>query len=431
MTTSTMLRDKLAYDETFSCVKCGYCLPSCPTYLAFGKESHSPRGRIQLVKLAAEGKIGIEDLENPIDYCLGCRACETVCPTNVEYGKILDSAIDVLGEYRKDKQSFSEKAIRTVIFKQALPNKKMLKLVGTGLRLYQKTKADKVVRKSGVINKVSPSLAAMEQITPTIEKPLARNPYHELPKKKKTKLKVAFFTGCIMDTFFSRVNDLSMKLLQKANCEVVFLKEQTCCGALHQHSAEKETAIKLAKHNIEAFEKLECDFIINAIGGCGAALVEYHHLFDPGSTWYERAKTFAEKNKDISYILSRLELPIVNTINRRITYQPSCHLTNVQKVVQEPMRLIEQIPGIEFARMKSQDLCCGSAGIYNIVHHEESMKILDMKMKTVQETKPHLIVTTNPGCHLQMILGVKREGLEGKIDVKHIVELLAEACDVS
>jgi glycolate oxidase iron-sulfur subunit len=429
MVNETSLKDQLAYEETFSCVQCGYCLPACPTYLAFGKESHSPRGRIQLVKLAAEGKIELSDLERPIDLCLGCRACETVCPTNVEYGKILDSAIDVLGEYRKKNQSIAERLTRQIVFKKVLPNKKALKLVGTGLRFYQATKADKAIRKSGIIQKISPSLAAMEQITPPVEKPRLRNHYHDT-LAVKTKPRVAFFTGCIMDTFFARVNDLSMKLLEAAGCEVVFQKEQTCCGALHQHSAEKETAIHLAKKNIEVFEGLECDYIINAIGGCGAALVEYDHLFDKNDPWHERAKNFARKNKDISFILSRMELPITKAINMRATYQPSCHLTNVQKIVNEPLELIKRIPGIEFTKLQNQDLCCGSAGIYNIVHHEQSMKILDMKMKTVKKAKPHLIITTNPGCHLQMILGVKREGLESKVNVKHIVEVLAEACGI-
>jgi glycolate oxidase iron-sulfur subunit len=386
--------------------------------------------RIQLVKLAAEGKIEIADLEKPIDLCLGCRACETVCPTNVEYGKILDSAVDVLGEYRRKNRSAAENAVRNLVFKKALPNKRILKLIGTGLRLYQTTKADKTIRKTGVINKVSPSLAAMEGVTPKVEKPRVRNHFYERVDVKP-KMKIAFFTGCIMDTFFARVNDLSMKLLQEAGCEVVLQKEQTCCGALHQHSAEKETAIELAKKNILAFEGLDCNYVVNAIGGCGAALVEYHHLFAEGDPWHERAKTFAGKNKDISFILSRLELPIRKAIPMRATYQPSCHLTNVQKVVNEPLELIKKIPGLEFAPLKNQNLCCGSAGIYNIIHHEESMKVLGMKMKTVNEVKPHLIITTNPGCHLQMMLGVQREGLESKVSVKHIVEVLAEACEIA
>lgn len=430
MADTALLRNQLAYEETFSCVQCGYCLPACPTYLAFGKESHSPRGRIQLVKLAAEGKIEIEDLEKPIDLCLGCRACETVCPTNVEYGKILDSAVDVLGEYRRKKRSLGENAVRNLVFKKALPNKRVLKLVGTGLRLYQTTKADKAVRKAGIIGKVSPSLAAMEAITPKIEKPLVRNHFYERAEMKPA-VKVAFFTGCIMDTFFARVNDLSMKLLERAGCEVVLQKEQTCCGALHQHSAEKETAIELAKKNILAFEGLDCDYVVNAIGGCGAALVEYHHLFAESDPWHERAKAFTAKNKDVSFILSRMGLPIRKAIPMRATYQPSCHLTNVQKVVNEPLELIKKIPGLEFTPLKNQNLCCGSAGIYNIIHHEESMKVLDMKMKTVHQAAPHLIITTNPGCHLQMILGVKREGLESQVSVKHIVEVLAEACEIA
>lgn len=429
MNNEIALREKLAYDETFSCVQCGYCLPACPTYMSFGKETHSPRGRINLVKLAAEGKISIHDMANPIDLCLGCRACETVCPTNVEYGKILSSAVNVLEEYRAKDRSRKEKLLRNIVFHKTLPNKKLLKLMGKGLYVFQKTKADKVLRKTKVLNVLPASLGRMESITPKVKLPEKRKQDTNLVNNKP-RFKIGYFPGCVMDTFFANINDSAIKLLEVGGCEVVTIKEQGCCGALQQHAGEKDLAIALAKKNIEAFEKYDFDFIVNSIGGCGAALVEYHHYFKETDPWHERAKRFAEKNKDITVLLAQLELPFKKPINKKVAYQPSCHLTNVQHVVDEPLKMLKSIPGITYIPIEEKDMCCGSAGIYNIVHHDESMLILDDKMKHVKKDIPEVIVTTNPGCHLQMLLGIKREGLEDKVEVLHLVQLIAKACDI-
>ncbi|MDS9471526.1 (Fe-S)-binding protein [Sporosarcina pasteurii] len=429
MTSETGLREKLAYNETFSCVQCGYCLPACPTYISFGKETHSPRGRINLVKMAAEGKISIHDMANPIDLCLGCRACETVCPTNVEYGKILSSAVDVLAEYRKKERSRKSRLMRSIILHHTLPNKKILKLIGQGLYVLQKTKMTTVLRKSNIMSAFPKAIESMEAITPEIVLPVKRKRKGNSEIRDK-QLRIGFFPGCVMDTFFAHVNDLSIKLLESAGCEVITIQEQGCCGALQHHAGEKKQAISLAKQNIEAYEKYDFDYIVNAIGGCGAALIEYHLLFDSTDTWHSRAKKFVEKNKDISEVLSMLDLSFKKDIDKVVSYQPSCHLTNVQGVVEEPIQLLQRIPGITYVAMQQKDMCCGSAGIYNIVHHEESLLILDNKMKYVKKNVPDVIVTTNPGCHLQMLLGIKREGIQDKIKVVHLVELIAEACDV-
>lgn len=419
----------LAYNETFSCVQCGYCLPACPTYMTFGKESHSPRGRINLVKMAAEGKISIHDMANPIDLCLGCRACETVCPTNVEYGKILTSAVNVLAEYRKKDRSRKDKIIRNVVFYHTLTNKTILKLMGKGLYIFQKTKMNNVFQKIKVMNILPVSISRMESITPEVKLPLKRNSKGS-STNRHPRFRIGYFPGCVMDTFFANINDLAIKLLEAGGCEVITIKEQGCCGALQHHSGEKELATSLAKKNIEAYEKYDLDYIVNAIGGCGAALVEYHHYFNENNPWYERAKKFAEMNKDISVILSKLELPIIKPITKVITYQPSCHLTNVQKVIDEPLQMMKRIQGITYIPMDKKDMCCGSAGIYNIVHHEQSMRILSEKMTHVKKNTSKLIVTTNPGCHLQMLLGIEREGLSDEIKVVHLVELIAEACEI-
>jgi glycolate oxidase iron-sulfur subunit len=237
-----------------------------------------------------------------------------------------------------------------------------------------------------------------------------------------------------MDALFERINRLSMELLAAGGCEVVAIPGETCCGALHAHSGERSISKELAKRNIAAFERLAAsgtvDFVVNNAGGCGAMLFEYAHLFSDEPEWHERASRFAAASKDISEVLAQLELPFQRREEQAetVTYQRSCHMTNVQKVTAQPVQLIRSIPGIRLEEMGDKDKCCGSAGIYNVVHYDESMAILDVKMKAVASTSARTIVTTNPGCLLQMQLGIQREGLGSKMRAVHLVELLAEAC---
>lgn len=429
-----MVKHLLAYNETLSCVQCGYCLPSCPTYVTFKKETHSPRGRINLVKMAAEGKINYQDMEDSIDLCLGCRACETACPIGVEYGTILESAVTAIAEQRQKELSIRNRIIKSMLLNHVVPNNRILNAMGAGLAIYQKTGLQKIARKSGILKILPENLDAFEGILPVVQGPLRKRKHQKFDSSKgKPLYKVGFFKGCIMDTMFSSINMLSIKLLQAIGCEVTVISEQQCCGALHQHSGEIATTITLAKKNIEAFEEYHFDFIVNSIGGCGAMLIEYEKVFADDPEWVERAKQFSKHVVDISVILSKQHLPFTKEIQSPVTYQPSCHMTNVQKNIKAPLALLKQIPGIQYLELPEKDMCCGSAGIYNIVKYEESMKILNNKMKHVKEINPEptIIVTTNPGCHLQMKLGVEREGLTNKIRTVHLVELLAEACEIS
>lgn len=246
------------------------------------------------------------------------------------------------------------------------------------------------------------------------------------------KYTVAFFTGCIMDAMFRRINQLSVQLLAEVGCEVVIAEDQTCCGALHAHTSDHEESIKLAKQNIVAFERENVDFIVNNAGGCGAMLNEYDHLLADEPEWTERAKRFVAKSKDISQILVLCGgLPKLDHAPDRVTYQRSCHMTNVQKVTKEPVQLIQSIPNVELIEMNEADFCCGSAGIYNIVNYDASMAILDRKMQNVEETKGTTIITTNPGCLLQMKVGIERKGLTGKVRAVHLIEYLAEAAGIA
>ncbi|GGI00853.1 (Fe-S)-binding protein [Mammaliicoccus vitulinus] len=413
------LIDKLDYDATFDCVQCGFCLPSCPTYLTMKEEKHSPRGRINLVKYAVEGKVTLKDLEEAIDLCLGCRQCEKVCPTDVKYGDIYESAVEVLREKRNKK-------LDTRIMSLFLERNYMLDIMYQGLKLYHTPLISTVINKTKALDVLPERLGNMAAILPPVkkEKTQTQNPF------RTKKITVGFFRGCMMDAFFSNINDLAIKILQAHDIQVVEIKQQTCCGALQHHAGEMEKSKKLAKLNIEALEKYDVDYYVNAIGGCGASLIEYDHLLRDDESWKARAEKFVGKVRDISVILDNINLNLDIPINIKATYQPSCHLQNVQHVFNEPEKIIQRIKGLDYKVLPEKDICCGSAGIYNIVNYDASMDILDRKMSHVKEVEPQLIITSNPGCHLQMLLGVKKEGLEEKIKVKHIVEVVAEACGI-
>jgi glycolate oxidase iron-sulfur subunit len=434
------LQLELAYDDTFSCVQCGYCLPVCPTYETMGTETHSPRGRINLVQMMAEGKMSDWSLlGNTIDNCLGCRACETACPTGVKYGHILESAQDAIAA--RQQYTAPIKLGRSMLFRRLFPNKRMLNSLSGVLWAYQKIGMEKAVNKYKLTRILPKPLAAFAEMLPRQSSPMTRmkRPTAFHPPQGKPRFRVAFFTGCIMDAMFERVNRLSMELLAASGCEVIAIPGETCCGALHAHAGERDMTRELAKRNIEAFERLEqagaVDFVLNNSGGCGAMLTEYPQLFQHGgdTQWYDRAVRFTDKSKDISVILAQLDLPFTRSSEQMmtVTYQRSCHMTNVQKVTAPPLKLIQSIPGIQLQEMADKDKCCGSAGIYNIVKHEESMAILDVKMHAVKDTSAQTIVTTNPGCLLQMQLGIHREGLQDQMRAVHLVELLAEACGIT
>ncbi|PAQ16124.1 glycolate oxidase [Bacillaceae bacterium SAOS 7] len=426
-------QSRMNEDELLNCMRCGFCLPSCPTYIESGhKESHSPRGRIALMKAVVDGLIEPdEDVERSLELCLGCRACEPVCPSGVKYGHLLEEARDIINQNKK--HSAPVQALRNVVFKGLFPHQERMVTVTSLLGFYQRSGLQKVVRKVGFMNLFPENLRTMERVLPQVpkKKDMKNRPTNLPAEGKKAVATVAFFSGCLMDTMFMETNDATMKLLQKAGCNITVPKTQACCGALHGHSGEKEGAKELARRNIAAFETCQADYIITNAGGCGAFLIDYDHLLKDDPQWAERAKAFVDKIKDITQILYELDFHKKISLKMNnpqiITYQDSCHLRNVMRTFAAPRALLAAIEGVEFREMEESDRCCGSAGIYNIVESEMSMQILDHKMEKAKATAAHTIVTANPGCLLQMKLGIEREGLSEKVRAVHIVDLLLEA----
>ncbi|WP_088011361.1 (Fe-S)-binding protein [Gottfriedia acidiceleris] len=425
----------LAYEATNQCIQCGYCLPACPTYESMGKESASPRGRINLVKMAAEGKIDVsKHLAEPIDLCLGCRACETACPVSVPYGHILESAKEVIAEEQAKKHEKTKNdKVKQLLLSQVFPYPKRMRFLGNLTWFYQKSGMRTIVKKTKILSKISEPMAQFESVLPVIESPLKRHKYETvIPAKGETKTRVAFFTGCISDAILNRTNRLTIELLTLVGCEVIIPAAQNCCGALHAHQGMTDHAKEMAKKNIVAFEEANATYFINNAGGCGAQLNEYDHLLRNEEEWAERAKNFALASKDISEVLVEYgPLPFKKEWKGAITYQDSCHLRNVQEVQQEPRKLLRSIPGADFIELSCSDSCCASGGIYNLLHFEESMKILDRKMENVEKTKAATVVTTNPGCLLQMRVGIERKGCSSHVQGVHLVDVLAEACGIS
>jgi glycolate oxidase iron-sulfur subunit len=321
--------------------------------------------------------------------------------------------------------------VRKTVFEGLFPHPNRMKNVTGLIGFYQRSGLQSIARKIGFLGILPEHLTLMEKVLPQVStmRELKNRPVHAEPIGKQTH-RVAFFSGCLMDSMFTKTNDATIKLLQLAGCEIVIPEDQTCCGALHGHYGEKGGSRDLAKRNIKAFEDLKVDFIITNAGGCGAFLLGYDHLLKGDPAWSKRAKKFTEKIQDVSEILvsvnfhKRVKLELHSQI---ITYQDSCHLRNVMKTASAPRLLLESIQGAEYVEMKDAERCCGSAGIYNIIESEMSMKMLDYKMEQAKNTLASTIVTANPGCLLQMKVGIQKEGLSEKMRGVHLVDLLLEA----
>jgi glycolate oxidase iron-sulfur subunit len=412
------------------CVHCGLCLNACPTYRELGLEADSPRGRIyQMVQVANGAPVSASYIEH-IELCLACRACESACPSGVQYGRLVEAArADIENQTRRPLIS---RAVRRFVFGKLLQSPRWMSAAGAVAYLYQASGLQKVVRGSGLW-KLLGKLGRLEQLSPPAEPPFFFGQIGKtFPAEGERRYRVAMMAGCIANVSFARLNEATVRVLQKNGCEVVVPAGQGCCGALHVHAGIRSEARKLARANIEAVIGGGAvidggfDAIITNAAGCGSTLKEYHELLEHDADYAEKAKRFSTLMKDVTEFLASIELNReMGPVPVTATYQDSCHLAHGQRVRVPPRRLLGAIPGLQFCEMPLSDLCCGSAGIYNVVENEMAMAVLDKKMQSVNITGAQVIATANPGCMLQLEAGVRLHG-EGQ-RVVHVVELLDEA----
>jgi glycolate oxidase iron-sulfur subunit len=407
------------------CVHCGLCLNACPTYRELGVEMDSPRGRIYQMVQVSTGQVAINpDYIEHLDLCLACRACETACPSGVQYGRLIEAARAEI--VQKTPASFGTKVIRSAVFKHLLPSRTNLKMAGALLYLYQSSGLQKLVRSSGIL-KLFGAMGKAEKLAPTAQMPNFYRYYGKvLPAEGQQRYRVALLGGCIANVCFARLNEATVRVLQKNGCEVSIPEEQTCCGALHVHAGLKHEARKLARRNIDTMLAGKYDAIITNAAGCGSTLKEYDELLEEDPAYAAKALQFKALMKDVTEFLSSIELNrSMGAVSYKVTYQDSCHLAHGQKIKAGPRALLRSVPGLTLREMPMADLCCGSAGIYNVVHNDMSMQILERKMQYVNSVNPDVIVTANPGCMLQLEAGAKMHGRGQR--VAHVVEILDEA----
>jgi glycolate dehydrogenase iron-sulfur subunit len=418
------LQDVLQDAET-SCIQCGFCLPKCPTYRLTSNEADSPRGRIDLMRAVADGDLAAGEIFTQLDFCLGCRACETACPAGVEFGKLLEVG---RAEARVGRPGSRLGALVQRLCLQALlPVPALVQQLASFLHVYQVSGLQQLLRASGVLRHVAPTLATMEMRLPRVPARAERRPMPvETAPVGAEQGRVAMLTGCIMPALLPEVNHATAQVLAVNGYRVYAPPAQRCCGALQAHAGEIEMARQLARHNIAVFEATDAEWVVVNSAGCGALMKEYGHLLRDDPAFAARAEAFSKRVCDVSEILTTAPLrQPLHPMPLRVAYDDPCHLLHGQKIHAQPRALLRQIPELQLLEVPESDWCCGSAGVYNLLHPETAQSLLDRKMAHLASVQPQLIVTGNPGCILQLRQGMTQHGLA--VEVLHPVEVLARA----
>ena len=408
-----------------TCVHCGFCLSTCPSYRVLGKEMDSPRGRIYLMDAINEGEIPLNKATaQHFDSCLGCLACVTTCPSGVQYDKLISATRHQVE--RNYPRSLPDTLFRKLIF-SFFPYPNRLKVLLVPLFVYQKLGLQKLVRGTGLLKKISPRLAAMESILPKITlKSFEDNLPDVIPAQGEKRYRVGVILGCVQRLFFSSINEATVRVLTTNGCEVVIPKTQGCCAALPEHQGQTEQAKALARQMIDSFANTDVDFVIINAAGCGHTLKEYGHILEDDPQYREKAKEFAAKVRDVQEFLATVGLttklsPLTDK-PLTLVYQDACHLLHGQKISVQPRQVLQQIPGVKLREPIDAAICCGSAGVYNMLQPEVAEELGRQKVQNLLNTGAELIASANPGCTLQISQHLRLQGKE--ISIMHPIELL-------
>lgn len=407
------------------CVHCGLCLQACPTYRILGVEADSPRGRLFLIRDVAEKQRPLaDDVRKHLDLCLVCRNCETVCPSGVRFGHLMEHARHQLTlQYPTSRV---ERLLRRLVFRELFPHPVRMRLFGWSMKLYQTLGLRAVVHRLGILPRLSHSLAAMERMLPPLPAFGRTAKGQECAAIGEERYRVAMLTGCVMPLAFGPTNEATIRVLQRNGCRVILPAGQICCGSLHAHMGEREEAKRLARRNIDIFEKAGAQYVVINAAGCGAMMKEYGELLHDDAAYAERAHRFSATVRDVSEFLASVPLtPPRYPVNARVTYQEPCHIAHAQKLKKQPRDILRAIPGLQLVEMRDSDRCCGSAGIYNIVHADLAGQLLQEKLSNIVATGADVVVSANPGCMMQLAQGLQE--IPGAPRLVHIVDLLDEA----
>ena len=400
------------------CVHCGFCLTTCPTYSLWGEEMDSPRGRIHLMKQGLEGEPMSDSMVQHWDACLGCMACVTACPSGVQYDKLIEATRSQVE--RNHQRSPADRLLRGTIF-SLFPHPRRLRALRGPLRIYQRLRLDRLVRRTGLLERLTPRLAAMEALSPRLGKP-ERIP-ERIPASGPRRAVVGMLTGCVQGQFFPGVNAATARVLAAEGCEVVVPRNQGCCGALSAHNGREAEAQAYARRTVDQFEAAGVEFVVVNAAGCGSTMKEYADLLADDAGYAQRAAAFAAAVRDISEILVELG-PVAprHPLELSVAYHDACHLAHAQGIRAQPRALLRDIPGLELREIADPEICCGSAGIYNILNPEPARELGNRKAANIVATGASVLVTANPGCLMQVAGGLERVG--SPIAMAHTVEVL-------
>lgn len=417
--------DAPRYEDVLQCMRCGFCLPTCPTFALTGRERSSPRGRVALARAVAEEKLEFTSaVKEEAFFCLDCRACSTACPSGVRAGEVMEVCRSQAHQQRPD--GYIGRLFRDFVLQRMLPNPASLEYSMLPARLYQKLGIQWLVRHSHALKLGPEWVAKAEGMLPQLEAPLRPQLPELTPARGEKRGRVGFFLGCVMTLMYPGVSRQTVRVLSGQGFDVITPQGTKCCGAPHLSEGDRQTARELALYNLELFLAADVEVVVTDCAGCGAALKDYEELLD-GLVPHARLADFRAKIRDVSEFLAEVGLRSdeLRPLRKTVTYHEPCHLCHAQGVSRQPRTLLTAIPGLELREMHEASWCCGSAATWGLKFERESRQVLERKLENVRNTGAELLVTTNPGCQLQLAWGIGQAGMPQQ--VVHLMELLGAA----